>query len=169
MRNTVRCHNIFGTATLLFFNRIFGRQSVAIPTQRAFNIFPTHSVKTRHHIFDRRYPQMPPVWQTICKRWPVIERKRMSQFCFIQRFMKCVIITPKFHNFMFDCSKVSLGFGFWICHFLYLFVILKTGAYAPGPYAKAQSQLFNNNYFFFVHNPNISICFCLFPVFFIKN
>ena len=140
--NTLFCNKIFCLFILFFFNRIFGRQTMAIPPQFAHNMATAHSLVTPHHIFDGGNTQMPPVRQTITKRWPVIERKRMPHFCFIQRFMKNVITAPKFQHFTFQRGEVCLGVCFCICHFLCapLCDYKKTGAYAPQPRAEARCQ-----------------------------
>ena len=114
----------------------------------------THGLVTAHHIFDGRYPQMPPVRQSIAKRRPVIERKRMPLFGFFQWFVERVVRAPKCQDFLFHARKVCTWVCLWVCHLHNPLVVCsnKNGRSArPGNVPKRGCHLFNNDYGLLCH------------------
>ena len=79
-----------------FFNKIFYRKTMTVPTETAFNLFALHCLVTRNNIFNCWRNEMSKVWKSCCKRRTIKEYVFFTTFTLVYWFFESIIFFPVF-------------------------------------------------------------------------
>ncbi len=91
----------FGFGAQFFFNNVFDRQTVTIPSPAALHAIPLHGPKARHHVFHERRNKVAVVRRAGSKWRTIIKNIGLVSWFFRNGFFKNLVFSPKFKDFVF--------------------------------------------------------------------
>ena len=92
----------------LFFDQVFYRQPMTVPSKPPLNLLPLHRLITRNNILNRTRHKMPKMRQPRCKRRAVKKHVLISPLTLRNRLFKNILFFPKAQNRFFLLREIHL-------------------------------------------------------------